>query len=340
MEDMIQVAPVVSIIVPVFNVEKYIAQCLNSLTSQTLRNIEIICINDCSTDGSLQILQEYADKDNRIIVIDLPVNIKQGGARNVGIKKAKASFLGFVDSDDWVALDMYEKLYTAALENKADMVCSDYYQYNNKNDIRLQINCDPKVFALSTDERNKHIVLGGCRLYTNIIKKDIFIQNKIEFPEELFYEDNAIVAALYLSAHKLVKDNHPYYYYRCDNASTTRSYNNYRFFDRIKTSIIFLDNMKRLGFYTKYKDEVDFRFIELFYVNTILGAISQFTPPEREYVDRVKEGMKSVLPDFVKNKYYQSRISLKIRMILAVIYADTGWGIRVYQVLKSLKKSM
>lgn len=112
--------PAVSIVIPVFNVEKYIGKCLDSLISQTLHNIEIICVNDCSTDKSLDILRDYEAKDNRIVVIDLPRNIKQGGARNVGIKKARAPFLGFVDSDDWVSLDMYENLYTLAVTHDAE----------------------------------------------------------------------------------------------------------------------------------------------------------------------------------------------------------------------------
>ena len=113
--------PAVSIVIPVFNVEKYIGKCLDSLISQTLHNIEIICVNDCSTDKSLDILRDYEAKDNRIVVIDLPRNIKQGGARNVGIKKARAPFLGFVDSDDWVSLDMYENLYTLAVTHDAEI---------------------------------------------------------------------------------------------------------------------------------------------------------------------------------------------------------------------------
>ena len=222
--------PAVSIVIPVFNVEKYIGKCLDSLISQTLHNIEIICVNDCSTDKSLDILRDYEAKDNRIVVIDLPRNIKQGGARNAGIKKARAPFLGFVDSDDWVSLDMYENLYTLAVTHDAEMVCGDYFQYYSEQDIRLRINCKPEWFSLPEHERNKHFIEGECRIWTNIIKKEVFIRNKIEFPEELFYEDNAIVTALYLSARKIVKDTHPYYYYRCNNISTTRSINNYSLF--------------------------------------------------------------------------------------------------------------
>ena len=119
----------VSIIIPTYNVEMFLDECLESIQRQTLQDIEIICVNDCSTDKSLDILRDYEAKDNRIVVIDLPRNIKQGGARNAGIKKARAPFLGFVDSDDWVSLDMYENLYTLAVTHDAEMVCGDYFQY-------------------------------------------------------------------------------------------------------------------------------------------------------------------------------------------------------------------
>ena len=329
--------PAVSIVIPVFNVEKYIGKCLDSLISQTLHNIEIICVNDCSTDKSLDILRDYEAKDNRIVVIDLPRNIKQGGARNVGIKKARAPFLGFGDSDDWVSLDMYENLYTLAVTHDAEMVCGDYFQYYSEQDIRLRINCKPEWFSLPEHERNKRFIEGECRIWTNIIKKEVFIRNKIEFPEELFYEDNAIVTALYLSARKIVKDTHPYYYYRCNNISTTRSINNYRFFDRLKTSKMFLDNMRRLGIYEIYPEEVEFRFTELFYVNSILGAISQFDPPEKKYVNQIKREMEVIFPCFMKNSYYKTKVPLKLRILLRAIYFQTDLGISLYQILVKLR---
>ena len=100
----------VSIIIPVYNVEKYLQKCLESLVNQTLKEIEIICINDGSTDKSEEILKIFAQKDDRIIVVNKE-NEGQSVARNVGIKLAKGEFLGFVDSDDWVDLDFFEKLY-------------------------------------------------------------------------------------------------------------------------------------------------------------------------------------------------------------------------------------
>ena len=125
-------APLISVIIPVFNTEKYLKECLNSLINQTLINIEIICINDASTDNSLNILCEYAEKDKRIKVIDLKINKRQGGARNEGLKVAGGEYIGFVDSDDWIDIKMYQRLYKKIIEEKADICSCDYYEINSE----------------------------------------------------------------------------------------------------------------------------------------------------------------------------------------------------------------
>ena len=107
----------VSVIVPVFNTEKYKEKCLNSLINQTLQDIEIICVNDGSTDKSADIIKKFANKDSRFKLINQE-NKKQGAARNTGMKIAKGEYIGFVDSDDWVDLEYYEKLYNAAKKGK------------------------------------------------------------------------------------------------------------------------------------------------------------------------------------------------------------------------------
>ena len=110
----------VSVIVPVFNTEKYLEKCLNSLINQTLQDIEIICINDGSTDKSADIIKKFANKDSRFKLINHEPN-KQGAARNTGMKIAKGEYIGFVDSDDWVDLEYYEKLYNAAKRHNFDI---------------------------------------------------------------------------------------------------------------------------------------------------------------------------------------------------------------------------
>ena len=329
--------PLVSIIVPVYNVAKYLPQCLDSLKNQTLRQIEIICVNDASTDDSLSILRRYEQEDSRFVVVDLPQNMKQGGARNVGIRLAKSDYLAFVDSDDWVDTRMYEQLYKEALEKEADLVSSDYYIYRNESDIQICKNLESKTFALSIKERNRIFLLNGIRLWTSVFRRSLFFDNQLFFPEHLFYEDNAIVGALYLSSKKAVKLDIPLYYYRMNNISTTRCLNNYRYFDRLETSKMFLEHMKRLGFYAIYPQEVEFRFVELFYVNTVMIALSQFSPPAREYIERVQKEVRLFCPHYVRNIYFKKRVPLKIRLLLSFLLYNTRLGIVFYQICKRQK---
>ncbi len=124
--------PKVSVVLPVYNVAAYLPKCLESLLNQTLKEIEIICVNDCSPDNSLEILKQYAAKDNRIKIID-QTNTGPGVARNNGIKAATGEYVGFVDPDDWAEPEMFAKMYTAAIEQNADIVECGVKIYNEKS---------------------------------------------------------------------------------------------------------------------------------------------------------------------------------------------------------------
>lgn len=112
----------ISVIIPVYNSEQHLRKCLETLCSQTLQDIEIICVNDCSIDNSFFILQEYAKKDKRIKLIDLKENKGAAVARNIGIESVSGQYLGFVDSDDFVDQNFYEKLYERAVKTDSDVV--------------------------------------------------------------------------------------------------------------------------------------------------------------------------------------------------------------------------
>ncbi len=121
----------VSIIVPVYNVEKYLQSCMDSLVNQTLEDIEIICVNDGSTDNSLEILESYAKKDSRIKVFTIE-NSGNSIARNYGIKIAKGKYVGFVDSDDYINETMFEKLYNSCEQNDLDLAICKISLFDDK----------------------------------------------------------------------------------------------------------------------------------------------------------------------------------------------------------------
>jgi glycosyltransferase involved in cell wall biosynthesis len=161
----------VSVIVPVYNVEPYLRRCLDSLINQTLKDIEIICINDCSPDNSLAILKEYAAKDNRVKIINFRKNKGVGIARNTGIKAAKGKYMGFVDSDDYVDLDYYEKLYKKAIVQTADVVIGSL-KHKKINQNMEQIIPQTKRLSLTQNA---------------IYRAKMLRDNGIKYPEKVFH---------------------------------------------------------------------------------------------------------------------------------------------------------
>ena len=116
------IVPKISVIIPVYNAEKYLERCLDSACKQTLQDIEIICVDDCSTDGSFEILKKYSKNYKNLIVIKLEKNQGESAARNAGLSAAKGEYLAFMDNDDEIDLNFYEKLYEKAAKTNADIV--------------------------------------------------------------------------------------------------------------------------------------------------------------------------------------------------------------------------
>ena len=212
--------PKVSVIIPVFNTEKYLRKCLNSVCNQTLQDIEIICINDCSTDGSLEILREYAGKDNRIKLIELFENGGAAKARNIGIDIAEGEYLGFVDSDDFVDLDFYEKLYNKAVETGADAVKGKLYLYDiNTNKVYLEAWID------INDSVKKNKANFYFTFTTAIYKSSLIKEYNIRFLEGLIHFEDpyfTIMAAIHYNKLEVI-DDAKYYYINNPNSTSRKN---------------------------------------------------------------------------------------------------------------------
>lgn len=332
-------SPKVSIVTAVYNGVPYLDKYFDSLLNQTLKEIEIICVNNVSTDNSLNILKKYAAYDNRIIVINNEEN-NIGGALNLAIKRAKSKYICPVDQDDWVDNNMFKTLIDHSENETADMVCSNYYEYYNDNDIRKIINI-PSDITNSIEDIKKNVLINGGRLYTNIIKKDLFVDNNLFYPENLFYPDNAIGAILYCKTEKIINVNEHFYYYRTGNTSLTRSKDNYSFFDRLATSNMMLENMKKHDLYEKYKEETDYSYYILFYKNSISGSFSRFSVFPVKYINQIKKEFKQQGIDIKNNIYYKNRLKNYEDFILDCIGISTNLGyvlFRLYKFLIPLKR--
>lgn len=240
----------VSIVIPVYNSEKTIGKCLDSLICQTYNNLEIVCVNDYSKDNSLNVLEQYAKKDSRVVVINHEENKNAGGARNTAIKAATGHYICLVDNDDWLAVNAIESMVAASCEGKLDMVTSDWIYYYSEDKQVIKNN----LFSGAT---YNDLIQYGCTKGFGILgclwKRSIFIDNNLFYPEKIFYEDNAIALTLMAYAKSFTYLPTPLYYYRQSLTSVTGFHTIKKIRDRITTSEMYLDNIKKHGFYDDYK---------------------------------------------------------------------------------------
>lgn len=220
--------PKVSIVVPIYGVERYLNQCLDSILAQTLKDIEIILVDDGSKDRCPEIVDEYAKKDNRIIAIHQP-NGGYGRAVNHGIEVAKGKYIGVVESDDWIAPTMYEELYNQAESLQVEICKASFYWVTNsyKNEMWvfepwMKLANKGEVFNL---KQKPALFKDHSSLWSAIYRKDFFDKYHIKFQEtaEACYQDWPFCADVYSVAKRITILPRPLYYYRNDVNNTNSS---------------------------------------------------------------------------------------------------------------------
>lgn len=197
--------PKVSIIIPIYNTEKYLHKCLESVTGQTLNDIEIICVNDGSTDGSLQIMQEFASRDSRVVI----VSKENGGlvsARKAGVQVATGEYIGYVDSDDYIEPDMYERMYQTAWEHQVDMVTCGYYLEGNYTTEHYDtVNAglyerDSMEFLRENTIYNMEMQETGLRgaLWCKLFRRELFADSQMQIPESISIAEDKMCLLHYI----------------------------------------------------------------------------------------------------------------------------------------------
>ncbi|MBQ8931779.1 MAG: glycosyltransferase [Ruminiclostridium sp.] len=216
----------VSIVVPVCNVENYLVECLDSVVNQTLREIEIICVDDGSKDSSLSILREYEKKDHRVKVITKP-NSGYGNTMNVGMDMATGEYIGIVESDDYVERNMFQRLYDTAKKFDAQIVKSDHYIFSTRNGRKnktIQYLCPPEYYnKVINSELYKEIFDFSMMNWTGVYRTDFIRENNIRHNETpgASFQDNGFWFQVMSLAKRVVMLNEAFYYYRQDNPNSS-----------------------------------------------------------------------------------------------------------------------
>lgn len=313
----------ISVIVPCYNVEKYIDRCVDSLVNQTfgVDNMELIFVNDASTDATFEKLCKWEEKyPDSILVVNCEHNGKQGTARNIGITYASADYIGFVDSDDWIELSMYEKMYDKAVSTGVDVVgvLSNRIDETGKVLHINSYNGEKNVFCKAKEEYFRGLP-GG--VWSGLYRKQLILKNNIWFPEGIAYEDNywGSLINYYVKSWYIIGES--LYNYFVNRNSTILQWGATHHFDRLQIEKMKLEELKKRGFYEKDKDYIEFNFIQLFYINTLYIIMTRMGRLPYDVLCQMQRELCEKIPDFEKNPYL-SKLTPKQRLLLKTARMD------------------
>ncbi len=320
----------ISIIIPCYNVENYIMRCFHSLQNQTigLDKLELIFVDDASTDSTWELLTQIEQTaPESVCIVHLEQNCRQGGARNIGLSYASGNYIGFVDSDDWVEPDMYERLYDAATKHGSDVAFCRYVRDNGKSDLFLSPdekntgNPDRTLRIATAQQRTDFIVSNviGYGVWDKLFRKDFLLENEIFFPEHLTYEDIYFGSLVYLYAKRVSIVERTLYHYYINDASTVLGRNQVHHKDIIKINDLKWEAYEQRGFLEKHREALEFDFIMSFYMAGFKILALRFDEIPFDDFMKLKKGTLERVPDFENNKYCQSHITEIYRLLLQLL---------------------
>ena len=332
-----------SIIVPVYNMasDGKLEYCLDSLVNQTIKDYEIIAVDDCSTDESFSILKRYQKRfPDKFHAVHSEVNKHQGGAKNIGLRMAKGDWIGFIDSDDWITCDMYERLVKRAEETGADLVGCDYCLTDEHSMKVGQVvpNNKKEQSGILDEEKRRSLILDGGSLVVKIFRRSMILEHGLWFPENIFYEDNALGNSYLLLAEHFEYMEEPMYYYYQHGTSTVHTISPKRCEDRMEAGRLMLAEAKRHGFYETYLSELEYSFTLLFYVNTLFTYMAGVDRTKYGFVKAMGKEMKRTFPEFEQNPYYQERTHAEEKKLIRMQQRSTLFFILYYKLLWAYRR--
>jgi len=306
--------PKLSVIVPVYNAEKTIVRCVDSLLNQTLQDMEVIIVDDHGQDNSIQIIENHIaehPKKNRFRFAKTTSNSGPGPARNLGLQIAQGEYVAFVDSDDWVEKGMYSTLYEEATQHSADLCyCSAVWEDPKKYKQRILSNVSVKS-GLFFDETKRYF-LSRFRSYFwfYIFRREIINKHNITFPPEKAAEDVYFLTCNILYAERIACVDKPMYHYTYDSNSLSRFQNEKRYLDKLSAFRRLFDFAKTHNFYDKYKQELEFVYFKKAYLSAVINYMMNTKRPKVKVLREIYHEFTEVCPDYTKGRLILSTFRL------------------------------
>lgn len=322
----------ISIVVPCYNVEQYVDRCFQSLENQTIgiENLEIIFVDDDSTDHTWEHLvameQKYPDS---ITVIHCDENGRQGKARNIGMIYATAPYIGFVDSDDWIEPDMFEKLYEKMRTYNPDIVmCGSWRDTGKAEQVLSPRRASDKEdwqLLINSIEKRKYFLasssMGFC-VWNKLYKKELIEKNNIYFPEHLAYEDHFFATLLYFYVEKIYVLEEKLYHYFVNDQSTVMEDNAVHHFDILSVDTLLWDECEKRGLLKDFRKEMEYQFLSLCYLTSVKMLLLRFqNVPYDFFIDMQQQVLKRV-PNYHDNQYVAELVTDVYQIVLELLDKD------------------
>lgn len=304
----------VSVIVPVYNTQEYLEKCLDALVNQTLEDIEIVIINDGSTDSSEEIIKKYIQNYPQKIVYFSKENGGQATARNLGIKKCKGKYIGFADSDDCVDYSMFEKMYNLAEEKSCDMVeCNFHFVQETPKGLR---NLKARGNVREYKDKKDMFINPQVSPWNKLYKREALIKSGIEFPEGLIYEDTAFYIKTISFVEKSAYLDEKLVYYYLHGNSTMNANKSHKVSDIFKVLQDILDFYEKNNLYDEFYEELEYFYVKILLCSS-LSRIGRVTDKKlkSKMLDETFELVNSKFPAYKKNKYFSGKIGLYIKFV-------------------------
>lgn len=293
----------VSVIVPIYNTKDYIGQCLDSILAQTLEEIEILAVDDGSTDGTTDILKEYAQKHPKKIKAFYKENGGLASARNLALLNATGEYLGFVDSDDWVSATMYEEMYNLAKSEEADIVICDMVDHYKDHDVYHNASTFTDKFKVTPSACNK------------IFKREFI--GDIKFPVGLWYEDFEFTTKNLMLTEKISVIHKDFYHCHCRDVSIMRNNNSKKNMDIITVMDNLVSFTKEKGLTDRYSRTLEYLYIDHILITTINRLEAQDGKEKKAVIKEMRGAVKIRYPKIYSGEVF--RQMPKSRQIIAFL---------------------
>lgn len=322
----------VSVIVPVYNVEKYLDECLSSLVNQTLSELEIIVVNDGTKDNSQSIIDHYVKQYPNKVVSLIKENGGLGDARNYGIPYAKGEYIGFVDSDDIVHLEMVEKMFNKAKLEDSDLVLCDLeYFYETSKEKMVK----EGLVQIENIDVNKTVFLSPLFAWNKLYRRSLFIESGLKYPVGLWYEDIPVTVPFFTLAKKISYVHETLIYYRQRSTSIMGSVDSPKVKDIFDIMHLCLTYFKDHNLLETYHDELEFLFLEHLMLNG--GFRFLLSHKYKDYLAFSIDTLDSNFPHWRNNKYLFT-LPRRYQIYIKYMHSFMIYPFSIYLKLKEKRK--